>query len=84
MVKIRLKRMGSKSKPFYRVVVSDSRRVPTGPVVETLGHYDPGKNPPLIRIDVSRAEELIGKGASASATVRSLMAQARASASSQG
>ena len=78
MLKIRLKRMGSKGKPFYRVVVSDSRRVPTGPVVETLGHYDPGKKPPVIRIDVSRADELIGRGASASDTVRSLMSRARA------
>jgi small subunit ribosomal protein S16 len=70
--------MGAKGRPFYRVVVSDSRRVPTGPVTETLGHYEPGKKPPKIQIDLGRADELIQKGASASATVRSLMERARA------
>ena len=78
MVKIRLRRMGAKGAPFYRVVVSDSRRVPTGPVVETLGHYDPGAKPPKIQIDLERADELIRKGARASTTVRSLMERARA------
>jgi small subunit ribosomal protein S16 len=69
--------MGGKGAPFYRVVVSDSRRVPTGPVAETLGHYDPKQNPPVIKLDVDRADELIRKGAHASATVRSLMERAR-------
>lgn len=78
MVKIRLKRMGCKGAPYYRVVVSDSRRVPTGPVAETLGHYDPGIKPPKILIDLERADELIRMGAVASTTVRSLMQRARA------
>lgn len=78
MVKIRLKRMGAKKKPFYRVVVSDPRRVPTGPVIESLGHYDPGSDPPLLRIDVERADYWIRNGAQASRTVRSLIRRARA------
>ena len=78
MLKIRLKRMGAKGRPFYRVVVSDSRRVPTGPVAETLGHYDPVAKPAKIQIDLERADELIRKGAEASSTVRSLIERARA------
>ena len=78
MLKIRLKRMGSKGRPFYRVVVSDSRRVPTGPVAETLGHYQPGKASSKIELDLQRADELIAKGAVPSSTVRSLMERARA------
>lgn len=80
MVKIRLKRMGAKGRPFYRVVVSDSRRVPTGPVVETLGHYDPEADPPMLRIDVGRADELVRGGAKTTPTVRSLIERARTSA----
>ena len=69
--------MGTRSKPFYRVVVSDSRKVPTSRVMESLGFYDPRRKPALIELDVSRAEYWIGQGAQASETVRGLLRRAR-------
>ncbi len=79
MLKIRLRRMGSKQAPFYRVVVSDSRSTPGGRFVDVLGTYDPGTAPAAVRIDVPKAEEWIRKGAHPSDTVRSLLAQVKAS-----
>ena len=78
MLKIRLRRMGSKQDAFYRVVVSDSRKRPTGRFVDIVGTYDPGTDPADVRIDVPRAEEWISKGAHPSATVKRLLAQAKA------
>ncbi len=69
--------MGTRSKPFYRVVVSDSRSTPKGRFVDVLGSYDPRTDPATIRIDVVKAEEWIRKGASPSETVRSLLTKAR-------
>ena len=77
MLKIRLKRMGSRQAPFYRVVVSDSRRTPQSGVVETLGTYDPASDPATVRLDVAKAEAWIGKGAHPSETVRSLLVKAK-------
>lgn len=77
MLKIRLRRMGSKKKPFYRLVVSDSRRRPTGAVVDSLGVYEPGRNPARVQVDVARAEEWMRKGAQVSETVRQLIQRAR-------
>lgn len=77
MVTIRLRRMGTRSKPFYRMVVSESREVPTGPVVESIGVYDPRSNPPAIRVDLGRADYWMAKGAQASPTVRTLLERAR-------
>ena len=77
MLKIRLRRMGSKQDAFYRVVVSDSRLRPTGRFVDVLGTYDPGSDPAAIRIDVGRAEEWISKGALPSDTVKQLLAKAK-------
>lgn len=73
MLKIRLRRMGKRHRPFYRVVVSDSRDVPTAPAVEELGHYDPVQNPPEIRIDVDRIHHWVGQGAQMSATIKKLV-----------
>lgn len=73
MLKIRLRRMGSKKDAFYRIVVSDSRSTPRGRFVDTLGTYDPGTDPASIRLDVDRARQWIEKGAAPSATVRSLI-----------
>jgi len=73
VLKIRLRREGSRNRPFFRVVVSDSRHTPTGPTVETLGYYDPKTDPPQVRIDVERYREWVAKGAHASDTVRSLV-----------
>ncbi len=77
MLKIRLRRMGAKRDPFYRVVVSDSRSTPQGRFVDVLGTYDPRTDPATIRLDVVKAEEWIQKGASPSETVRSLLRKAR-------
>ena len=77
MLKIRLRRMGAKRDPFYRVVVSDSRSTPQGRFVDTLGSYDPRTDPATIRIDVVKADEWIRNGADPSETVRSLLVKAR-------
>lgn len=73
MLKIRLRRMGKRHRPFYRVVVSDSRDVPSAPAVEELGHYDPLQTPPEIRIDVDRIHHWVGQGAQMSATIKKLV-----------
>lgn len=77
MLKIRLRRMGSRQDPFYRVVVSESRSTPQSSFVETLGTYDPSTNPETIKVDVTKAEAWIKKGAHPSETVRSLLAKAK-------
>ena len=73
LLRIRLRKMGSRQDPFYRVVVSDSRLSPEGRFLETLGVYDPGHDPAMVKIDLARAEEWIRKGAQPSETVRSLL-----------
>jgi len=77
VLKIRLRRMGTKHDAFYRVVVSDSRSTPRGPFVDSLGYYDPGTDPATVRIDVAKAESWIRKGAHPSDTVKSLLVQAK-------
>jgi small subunit ribosomal protein S16 len=73
MLSIRLRRTGSAKKPYYRVVVADSRDWRDGRFVETLGHYDPRRNPAVVKIDTERAEYWITRGARPSETVRSLL-----------
>lgn len=73
MVKIRLKRMGSNKKPFYRVVVADSRRARDGKFIEEIGTYNPMVEPPEIKIDGEKAKKWISNGAQPTETVRSLM-----------
>ncbi len=73
MLSIRLRRTGTTKKPSYRVVVADSRAWRDGRFVEILGHYDPRKEPVLVKIDKARAEYWISKGARPSETVRSLL-----------
>ena len=77
MLKIRLRRMGSKQDAFYRVVVSDSRSTPSGRFVDVLGTYNPGTDPATVRLDVTRAENWIRQGAHPSDTVKSLLVKAR-------
>lgn len=77
MLKIRLRRMGKRHRPFYRVVVSDSRSVPTAPAVEEVGHYDPMAKPPSVKIDVQRIEHWVGQGALMSPTVKKLVKDIR-------
>jgi small subunit ribosomal protein S16 len=77
VLKIRLRRMGSRQDPFYRVVVSDSRSTPQSRFVESLGTYNPATKPETIQLDVPKAEAWIKKGAHPSETVRSLLAKAK-------
>ena len=73
MLSIRLRRTGTTKRPYYRVVVADSKDWRDGRFVEVLGHYDPRRNPAVVKIDAERANYWIGKGAQASDTVRSLL-----------
>ena len=72
MVKIRLKRMGAKKKPFYRVVVADSRSPRDGKFIEEIGYYNPLQDPAEIKIDEERAKKWLGEGAQITETVKSL------------
>ena len=72
-VKIRLKRMGAKKKPFYRVVVDDSRSPRDGRFIEEIGTYDPLKDPAQINIDVDKARKWIADGAKPTDTARALL-----------
>lgn len=80
MLSIRLRRTGSTKRPYYRVVVADSRAWRDGRFIEVLGHYDPRRNPAVVKIDAERARHWIGKGAQASDTVRSLLKRTTAAA----
>ena len=73
MLSIRLRRTGSTKRPYYRVVVADSREPRDGRFVEVLGHYDPRRDPAVVKIDAERAQYWIGKGARPSDTVRSML-----------
>ena len=73
MVKIRLKRLGAKKAPFYRIVVADSRNPRDGKVLDEIGTYDPTKQPSEIRVDVEAAKEWISKGTQPTDTVRALL-----------
>jgi small subunit ribosomal protein S16 len=73
MVKIRLRRVGAKKKPAYRVVVADSQSPRDGAFVEIIGHYDPLTEPPTIVIDEEKALTWLKRGARPSQTVASLL-----------
>ena len=75
MVKLRLKRMGAKKAPFYRIVAADSRAPRDGRDIETIGIYDPTKKPAIIKIDEEKALNWLNKGAVASDTVRSILSE---------
>lgn len=72
-VKIRLKRIGAKKAPFYRVVVADSRYPRDGRFIEEIGTYDPLKDPAAVRIDEEAAKKWISNGAQPTDTVRALL-----------
>lgn len=73
MVKIRLRRMGAKKRPFYRVVVADSRCARDGRFIESIGTYDPNLDPPAIKLNNERVEYWLGNGARPSDTARALL-----------
>ena len=73
MVKIRLKRMGMKKKPFYRLVVTDSRNPRDDRFIEEIGYYNPVTEPVELKIDGDRAKYWLGVGAQPTDTVRGLL-----------
>ena len=73
MVKIRLRRLGAKKAPFYRVVVADSRFPRDGRFIEEIGPYNPLTDPAEIKIDSERAQQWIKNGAQPTDTVRALL-----------
>lgn len=75
-VKIRLRRMGAKKRPFYRLVVADSRAARDGRVIEFIGEYDPAANPSHIKVNVEKAKQWLAQGAQPSDTARRILKQA--------
>lgn len=78
MVKIRLRRMGAKKAPYYRVVVADSRNARDGRFIEEIGTYNPLTDPASVEIDMERANYWIANGAQPTDTVRALLKKAQA------
>ncbi len=76
MVKIRLRRMGAKKNPYYRIVVADSRSPRDGRFIEELGTYDPLAEPAAVKVNVERARYWVGAGAQPTDTVRALLKKA--------
>ena len=76
MVKIRLRRMGAKKAPFYRVVVADARSPRDGRCIEEIGTYNPLTNPATVNIDVEKAQTWIKNGAQPTDTVRGQLKKA--------
>lgn len=72
-VKIRLRRMGAKKAPFYRIVVADSRFPRDGRSIDEIGYYDPTKEPSIVKVDADKAKEWIGKGAQPTDIVKTLL-----------
>ena len=72
-VKIRLRRMGAKKAPFYRVVVADSRYPRDGRFIEEIGYFDPTKEPAIVKIDAEKAKTWIANGAQPTDTVKALL-----------
>lgn len=78
MVKIRLRRMGAKKNPYYRIVVADSRSPRDGKFIEEIGAYDPLTDPATIKVDAERAKYWLSNGAQPTETVRALLKKAEA------
>lgn len=74
-VKLRLKRMGAKKKPFYRIVAADSRSPRDGKFIEEVGYYDPTKNPAVVKIEKEKAMKWLSTGAIPTDTVRDLFSK---------
>ena len=77
MLMIRLRRAGTKGRPFYRVVVSESTKTPQARVVDIVGHYDPKTKPRKVQLDLPKVEEWLKKGARASETVMDIVRKER-------
>ena len=77
MVKLRLKRMGAKKAPFYRIVVADSRYPRDGRFIEEIGYYDPTQTPSVIKVDAEKADKWVKNGAQPTETVKKLLKNAQ-------
>lgn len=77
-VKIRLRRMGAKKAPFYRIVVADSRFPRDGRFIEEVGYYDPMTEPATIKVDLEKVDKWLSTGAQPTDTVRSIINKSRA------
>lgn len=75
-VRIRLKRLGAKKAPFYRIVVADSRTSRNGRSIEEIGIYDPTKEPVVLKVDAKAANKWLANGAQPSDTVKALLKKA--------
>ena len=75
-VKIRLRRMGSKKAPFYRIVVADSRSPRDGRFIEEVGYYDPMTNPATVKVEEEKVQKWLQNGAQPTETVKSLLTKA--------
>ena len=73
MVKIRLRRMGAKKAPFYRIVVADARSPRDGRFIEELGYYDPMKDPAEVKVDSEKVQKWIANGAQPTETVKAIL-----------
>ncbi|MGN1081514.1 MAG: 30S ribosomal protein S16 [Acutalibacteraceae bacterium] len=73
MVKIRLRRIGAKKAPFYRIVVADSRYPRNGRFIEEIGYFDPMKEPKQVVVDAEKAKQWIANGAQPTETVKDLL-----------
>ena len=76
MVKIRLRRIGAKKAPFYRIVVADSRFARDGRFIEEIGYYEPTKEPSVVKIDAEKAKQWLDNGAQPTDTVREILKKA--------
>jgi len=76
MVKIRLRRMGKKKSPFYRIIVADARSPRDGRFIEEIGTYDPNQNPSAFKINAERAKKWLANGAKPTETAGKLLKQA--------
>ncbi len=72
-VKIRLRRIGAKKAPFYRIVVADSRYPRDGRFIEEIGYYDPTKEPTVVKVDAEKAQKWIKNGAQPTDTVKKIL-----------
>jgi len=83
MLRIRLRRVGKKGAPSYRIVVAESTAPRDGAYIEWIGHYDPKVDPPAIALKLDRAEDWLRKGAQPSEAVQRILDKQRAAASVQ-
>ena len=78
MVKIKLRRMGKKKEPTFRVVVIDERKTPKSSYIESLGFYNPRSEPPIIKVDMKRLEHWLSMGAQPTESVKNIIKKLKA------